>query len=138
MKLLGVRMGWSVRQAARSQLLLGAHMVAAPAACLVTAQAALASGRGGRGRGVAPGASISLAHVSLAEARFQARPEVPESSIGGQSTCIICFEGEKTHLAAPCGHQCVCGPCSSTLKTCPYCRADVGAWVQLAGAAHIV
>ena len=34
----------------------------------------------------------------------------PESTIGGTTTCIVCFTNPKTHLAAPCGQQCACGP----------------------------
>ena len=35
------------------------------------------------------------------------------SSVGGTLTCIICFLGDKSHLAVPCGHQCACRACSS-------------------------
>ena len=55
----------------------------------------------------------------------------PESTVGGQSTCIVCFESDKSHLAAPCGHQCVCGPCSSKMEKCPYCCAPVAMWVNV-------
>ena len=58
------------------------------------------------------------------------RNNVPESSIGGETTCIVCFVNPKTHLAAPCGHQCACGPCAKLMQTCPYCRAPVQLWVQ--------
>ena len=53
------------------------------------------------------------------------------TSIGGIGTCIVCFTHEKTHLAYPCGHQCVCADCSKALKQCPYCRIDVAAWVRV-------
>lgn len=53
-----------------------------------------------------------------------------ESSIGGQTTCIVCMVGLKSHLAVPCGHQSVCADCSVELKQCPYCRAPVQLWVQ--------
>ena len=58
------------------------------------------------------------------------RNNVPESSLGGETTCIVCFVNPKTHLAAPCGHQCACGPCAKLMQTCPYCRAPVQLWVQ--------
>jgi len=54
----------------------------------------------------------------------------PESTLGGETTCIVCFVHSKTHLAAPCGHQCVCGPCAEQMQHCPYCRAPVQLWVQ--------
>jgi hypothetical protein len=53
-----------------------------------------------------------------------------QSSIGGQSTCIVCFEGEKTHMSVPCGHICVCAACSGALSRCPYCRQDAHLWVK--------
>ena len=56
-----------------------------------------------------------------------------ESTIGGQTSCIICMSNEKTHLAVPCGHQCVCEACSQKAQVqqkCPYCCQDVIMWVQ--------
>lgn len=58
------------------------------------------------------------------------RDAAPESTIGGETTCIVCFMNPKTHLAAPCGHQCVCGPCAAKLTTCPCCRDTVVMWVK--------
>jgi len=55
--------------------------------------------------------------------------EPPESTIGGQTTCIVCFTNPKTHLAAPCGHQCACGTCAAKMNQCPYCRELVAMWV---------
>ena len=61
--------------------------------------------------------------TSLADAQFSTgRPEPPESTVGGQSTCIICFTNIKSHIAVPCGHQCACGDCSAQMKECPVCR----------------
>ena len=41
--------------------------------------------------------------------------------------CVVCLDEAKTHILAPCGHQCVCGPCSERLVQghCPVCRAAV-------------
>lgn len=55
--------------------------------------------------------------------------EEVESSLGGQSTCIVCFSGAKTHVAIPCAHQIACQTCSEKLTKCPYCRADVSMWL---------
>ena len=57
--------------------------------------------------------------------------EVPESSMGGETTCIVCFTGDKTHVAVPCGHQTVCGPCSKKIRACPICRAKAQLWVHV-------
>ena len=70
--------------------------------------------------------------TSLADAHFSTgRPEPPESTIGGQYTCIICFTNPKTHLAAPCGHQCACADCSAQMQECPVCRTRVQMWMQV-------
>ena len=97
-----------------------------------------ARGRGGRGlteasaRSEPPAPALMPAVMSLAQAVFDTgRPDVPESTIGGQTTCIVCFANAKSHLAAPCGHQCVCGSCSEQMKQCPVCRADVVSWIHV-------
>ena len=56
---------------------------------------------------------------------------VAESTMGGGTTCIVCFEGDKTHAAVPCGHQTVCGPCSKKIDLCPICRAKAQPWVHV-------
>ena len=72
----------------------------------------------------------TAAALSLADANFNTgRAAVPESTMGGETTCIICFTRPKTHAAGPCGHQCACGPCSERLQLCPYCREPVVMWI---------
>ena len=56
--------------------------------------------------------------------------EPAESTLGGETTCIVCFSGPKSHLAVPCGHQSVCDSCSARMTFCPYCRASVALWVR--------
>ena len=69
--------------------------------------------------------------MSLAEAAFDTgRANVPESTLGGETTCIVCFANPKTHLAVPCGHQCACESCSEQMQECPYCRAEVSLWIK--------
>ena len=79
-------------------------------------------------RPLPPPASVT----SLADAQFNTgRPEAPESTIGGQSTCIICFVNPKSHAAVPCGHQCACGDCSAKMKECPVCRDPAQIWMHV-------
>jgi hypothetical protein len=55
--------------------------------------------------------------MSLAAAQFDTgRRAVPESTIGGQTTCIVCFVNPKSHAAVPCGHKCACGDCSALVR----------------------
>ena len=56
------------------------------------------------------------------------RVDVAESSLGGETTCIVCFDATKSHMAFPCWHTCACGPCSKMMDTCPYCRTHVDMW----------
>ena len=71
-----------------------------------------------------------FAAVSLADAGLDTgRPAAPESTMGGETTCIVCFARVKSHAAVPCGHLCACGPCSELMRECPYCREPVMMWM---------
>ena len=49
---------------------------------------------------------------------------------GGEEAgeCVVCMDGENTHLFSPCGHKCVCKGCAllimRTTAECPTCRAE--------------
>ena len=80
----------------------------------------------------APVAAAPAAMVSLADAHFNTgRLEAPESTIGGQTTCIICFVNPKSHAAVPCGHQSACGDCSAKMTECPVCRKTALMWMHV-------
>jgi hypothetical protein len=55
---------------------------------------------------------------------LETKEEDPKPSSNSQ--CLICYDRDATHLYVPCGHQCVCYPCSEkikkTRKTCLYCN----------------
>ena len=79
-----------------------------------------------------PAAAQPLIVTSLADAQLDTgRPEAPESTIGGQTTCIVCFTNPKSHAAVPCGHQCACGACSAQMKECPVCRSPALMWMHV-------
>jgi hypothetical protein len=52
--------------------------------------------------------------------------QLQELSVLDEDLCAICMESEKTHIVIPCGHQCICGPCSEAVtdKQCPVCRQE--------------
>ena len=72
---------------------------------------------------------MPLTAANLLGAAPSAAP--PESTIGGTLTCTVCFEGDKDHLAVPCGHQCACAGCSKKLKECPICRGHIAQWIKV-------
>ena len=74
-----------------------------------------------------PGPALALADAGDILSR---RDDPPESTIGGDTTCVICFANPKTHLAVPCGHICACGPCADLMDKCPYCREPAQMWIR--------
>ena len=114
--------GEPARREAPQGVHVGDSSSSAPAASQLTS---------GAGRSTEPAAASAQPVMTLADVGdITGRNNVPESSLGGETTCIVCFVNPKTHLAAPCGHQCVCGPCAKLMQACPYCRAPVQLWVQ--------
>ena len=80
----------------------------------------------------APPPAAPVVVTSLADAQLDTgRREAPESTIGGQTTCIICFSNSKSHAAVPCGHMCACGDCSAQLDECPVCRSPAAMWMHV-------
>ena len=143
------------RQAARAtrgQVLGGsaAHRATPTPSSRSPGEPSRAAGRGGRdGRGVPSGGSgdgrgggsgvggdggagpSSQAVLALADAGdITGRAAVPESTVGGETTCIVCMARPKSHVAVPCGHQCVCAVCAERMQDCPYCRAPAQQWVH--------
>ena len=57
------------------------------------------------------------------------------STLGGGTTCSICFMGTKSHVAVPCGHQFACGDCADVLmkkgEPCPMCRGAISVFIQV-------
>ena len=39
----------------------------------------------------------------------------PDSTIGGETTCIVCMAHPKSQIAVPCDHQSVCGICAERM-----------------------
>ena len=75
--------------------------------------------------------SLSMAQLNLAEAIAEPQHQSEADSDlceADSELCVICWEGSKTHIVVPCGHQCVCDRCSSTIgQRCPMsmCRGNV-------------
>jgi hypothetical protein len=71
--------------------------------------------------------SIWVYHRLKARDRAEKVSEVPAFL----TECVVCMDAPPTHLAAPCGHLCICATCSSDLSACPYCMTPVTCWVKL-------
>merc|ERR1711964_573193 len=58
------------------------------------------------------------------------RPEldVRQPAPEGAKTCAVCMERTPTRACLPCGHLCLCGPCTARVRDndnrCPICRRD--------------
>jgi hypothetical protein len=41
--------------------------------------------------------------------------------------CVVCLEGDRNHVAIPCGHVILCDNCSEhqALRNCPICRVRI-------------
>ena len=49
--------------------------------------------------------------------------------------CVVCLDGKRSHLFAPCGHQCACVDCAKLLEhngdPCPICRNQIESVVRV-------
>jgi len=59
-----------------------------------------------------------------------------EARASERDVCVICISKAKTHAFVPCGHQCVCKQCGTTLlqrygAACPVCRCKVHMIMQI-------
>ena len=45
--------------------------------------------------------------------------------LANSNMCVVCFVQPKSHILIPCGHLCLCSPCSEAIKQCPLCRSAV-------------
>ena len=56
---------------------------------------------------------------------------------GGEEAgeCVVCMDGENTHLFSPCGHKCVCEECAKaimqTSAECPTCRGEARGFIRV-------
>ena len=96
-------------------------------------------GRGGRGNvqplGPPPAQQPTIIVSPTAAALGLPSPTDETSTLGGGTTCTICFTGSKSHAAVPCGHRFACGDCSNAImaksQTCPMCRGDIMMFVDV-------
>lgn len=50
------------------------------------------------------------------------RAPTPGIPADGQPECVVCLANQRTHVAFPCGHLAVCGPCAAQVRDqCPVC-----------------
>lgn len=69
----------------------------------------------------------------------ETKAEVTTAAAEGEPTCCICHESLATRVVVPCGHRCLCRPCSLQIvmsraslegmrlaKRCPICQAAIG------------
>lgn len=60
----------------------------------------------------------------------------PEQTFQTSTTCIVCLDSKANHVVVPCGHVCLCQPCSVKVRRtglCPVGRCVVGNVLKLEG-----
>jgi hypothetical protein len=48
-----------------------------------------------------------------------------KEEVDDKAKCLICFDRTKAIIFVPCGHRVCCTQCSSQVKICPICRANI-------------
>lgn len=60
------------------------------------------------------------------------RPADVESTVATALQCVVCMTNERSHVAVPCGHRCLCETCASKMiDACPMCRKPVQMWMHV-------
>lgn len=68
---------------------------------------------------------------AMNNARLSVQPVHRANSDSEQRQCVVCMDRESSVVIIPCGHLCVCQPCSSCCKQlCPVCRGAITQMVQ--------
>jgi len=68
---------------------------------------------------------------AMNNARLSAQPAQRGNSGSGQTHCVVCMDQRPSVVIVPCGHHCVCQPCSSRLQQqCPVCRGAATQMIQ--------
>ena len=62
---------------------------------------------------------------------------MPEVKVRVDRCCCVCHENTSDHLIFPCRHQGFCKPCLDLIDTCPVCRSQIDAVVQIFECGHI-
>lgn len=60
----------------------------------------------------------------------------PEHTYQTSTTCVVCLDSKADHAVVPCGHVCLCLPCSAKVRRtglCPVGRCVVGNVLKIEG-----
>lgn len=60
----------------------------------------------------------------------------PEHTYQTSATCVVCLDSKADHVVVPCGHVCLCQPCSAKVRRtglCPVGRCVVGNVLKIEG-----
>jgi len=56
----------------------------------------------------------------------------PTEEVVTVGNCTICMTNLSTRAVVPCGHLCVCGPCSKRISNqCPVCRGHANSIIRI-------
>lgn len=60
----------------------------------------------------AEAAAEARREATAASARAYRRPDPAAADVDEANLCVVCLEGERTHILIPCGHRCLCMSCA--------------------------
>ena len=70
-----------------------------------------------------------LAATDAKEATGRIKMAATDEHSRAQKQCVVCLDGENTHIIFPCGHKYACKACSDKImghgKLCPMCRQEI-------------
>ena len=74
---------------------------------------------------------IGIDRVGAGVDHSEPKPATEPEPAKPATECVVCLEGDATHVLVPCGHHCLCAQCAKAQKQCPLCRAPVTQTVRL-------
>ena len=93
-----------------------------------TASAAVGSAEASAEANAEASTAVSQASAANAIDHTSTSGAAPPSN-SSDAECVMCLDGNATHILAPCGHQCICAECVASFKLhvdlCPLCRTVV-------------
>ena len=93
-------------------------------------------GQGGGGDGDEGQGHLSSDIGTSSRSMMMTVTGAPEHTYQTSTTCVVCLDSKADHVVVPCGHVCLCFPCSAKVRRtglCPVGRCVVGNVLKIEG-----